>query len=463
MTVGHTPHVKAPEVRYAKSGDVSIAYSVVGDGPFDIVFIAGWIISTLEYAWEGPPAAFFEQLARFSRLILLDKRGTGLSDRVTGAPDLETRMDDVRAVMDAVGSKRAAIIGVSEGGPMTLLFAATYPERTAAAVVFGSTSTYIKTEDHPWLTSNTEREANLARSQRANTWGTREWADQRLAHFAPDYHPDEAAREWWQRYLRLSSSPAAAAALARMNWDIDVRHVLPTIRVPVMVAHRSGELVFDIRGARYIAEHIPGGEFVELPGRNHAWFVEPDDIVSAVERFLTGIWDRGEWDAVETDRVLATVLFTDIVGSTEKLMAVGDAAWRDTVQKHHALVRRQIARFRGVEMDTAGDGFFARFDGPARAIRCACAIVEHVKELGIDVRAGLHTGECEILDGKVTGIAVHMGARVAGQAGPGEVLVSNTVRDLVSGSGLRFEALPPTELKGIPGTWSLFAVDPASA
>jgi class 3 adenylate cyclase len=455
--------MKAPEVMYAKSGDVSIAYSVVGDGPFDIVFIAGWIISTLEYAWEGPPAVFFEQLTKFSRLILLDKRGTGLSDRVTGAPDLETRMDDVRAVMDAVGSKRAAIVGVSEGGPMTLLFAATYPERTAAAIVCGSTSTYVRTEDHPWMSSNAEREADIARSQRAGEWGTRAWADGRLSFFAPDYQPDEGTRQWWLRYLRLSSSPAAAIALSRMNWDIDVRHVLPTIRVPALVLHRTSELVFDVRGARYMAAHIPGGVLVELPGRNHAWFVDPQDVTREIDVFLNDIWRRGEWDAVESDRVLATVLFTDIVGSTEKLMAVGDALWRDTVQKHHALVRRQIARFRGLEMDTAGDGFFARFDGPARAIRCACAIAEQVKELGIEVRAGLHTGECEILDGKVTGIAVHMGARVAAQAGPGEVLVSNTVRDLVSGSGLRFEPRPPAELKGIPGAWSLYAVDPASA
>ncbi len=442
---------------------MSIAYSVFGEGPFDLVFIVGWVISTLEYAWEGPPAVFFEQLARFCRVITFDKRGTGLSDRVTGIADLETRMDDVRAVMDAVGSKRAAIMGVSEGGPMTLLFAATYPERTAAAIVCGSTSTYARTDDHPWRTDRAEMAARITRFEKGNRWGTREYADERLKGFAPDYEPDEVTRAWWDRFLRLSASPSTLVALNRMNMDIDVRHVLPTIQVPTLLLHRKDETVFDVRDMRFMAERIPGAEYVEMPGRNHAWFVAPEDITGQVERFLTGIWKRGEWNAVESDRVLATVLFTDIVGSTEKLMAAGDAAWRDTVQKHHTVVRRQIARFRGVEMDTAGDGFFARFDGPARAIRCACAISGAVKELGIDVRAGLHTGECEVMDGKVGGIAVHIGARIAAQAGPGQVLVSNTVRDLVSGSGLRFVALPPTELKGIPGTWSLYALDPTSA
>ncbi len=455
--------MKAPEVKYAKSGDVSIAYSVVGDGPFDVVFIAGWVISTLDYAWEGPPAVFFERFAKFCRLILFDKRGTGLSDRHTGIADLETRMDDVRAVMDAAGSKRAAIVGVSEGGPMTVLFAATYPERVAAAVIMGSTATYTQTEDHPWRRPRADTEAGLARFEKNNTWGTRAYADGRLALWGPDYHPDEATRQWFDRFLRMNASPADVIQLDRMNLDIDVRQVLPSIRVPTLLLHRKDERVFDVRGMRYMAERIPGAEYVELAGRDHAWFIDPEQQLLEVERFLTGIWARGEWDAVETDRVLATVLFTDIVGSTEKLMAAGDAGWRDTLRKHDALVRRQIARFRGVEIDTAGDGFFARFDGPARAIRCACAIAGGVKEFGIDVRAGLHTGECEVVGDNVTGIAVHMGARVAAQAGPGQVLVSSTVRDLVSGSGLRFEALPPTELKGIPGTWSLYAVDPTSA
>lgn len=455
--------MKAPDVHYTKSGDVSIAYSVVGDGPLDVVFIVGWVISTLDYAWEGPPAVFFQQLAKFCRLIIFDKRGTGLSDRSTGLADLETRMDDVRAVMDAAGSKRAAIIGVSEGGPMTALFAATYPERVAAAVIMGSTSTYVRTDDHPWRTERAEVEAGIARFEKNNRWGTRAYADSRLAIFGPDWKPDEATLQWWDRFLRLSASPADIVQLNRMNLDVDVRHVLPSIRVPTLLLHRKDELVFDKREMRYMAERIPGAEYVELPGRNHAWFIEPEDQLTEIERFLTGLWQRGEWEAVESDRVLATVLFTDIVGSTEKLMAEGDAAWKDTVRKHHTLVRRQIARFRGVEMDTAGDGFFARFDGPARAIRCACAIASSVKEIGVEVRAGLHTGECEVMDGKVGGIAVHIGARVAAQAGPGQVLVSNTVRDLVSGSGLRFDALPPTELKGIPGTWSLYAVDPASA
>jgi len=450
--------VEAPDVRYAQSGDVNIAYSVVGDGPFDVVFIAGWVISALELAWEGPPADFYNQMASFCRLILFDKRGTGLSDRVTGIPDLETRMDDVRAVMDAAGSKRAAIVGVSEGGPMTALFAATYPERTAAAVLYGTYPSTLRRDDYPW--GRTREEIDQAIEERMRRWGEPEYIEEPLADgFGPSFAGNEEVCRWWRRLLLTSTSLGALNQLTRMNVDMDVRHVLPSIRVPTLVLHRRGDKGPVIDSGRYIAERIPGAEFVELDGRDHIWFWNPTQIVSEVERFLRGIWERGEWDVVERDRVLATVLFTDIVGSTAKAVELGDRAWRELVERHHAVIRRHLVRFQGTELDTAGDGFFASFDGPARAIRCACAISEGVRELGLEVRAGLHTSECELMNSKVGGIAVHIGARVAAAAGPGEVLVSQTVRDLVAGSGMAFQERGLAELKGVPGEWRLYAIE----
>jgi len=450
--------VEAPEVLFAKSGDVSIAYSVVGDEPIDLVFVNGWIFSALEVAWDGPAADFFERLASFSRLILFDKRGTGLSDRDAGIPDLETRMDDIRTVMDAAGSERAAIMGVSEGGPMTLLFAATYPERTAAAIGYGSGVSFVQTEDYPWANSR-GRWTKVVREM-SSRGVTREWLDERLVDEAPSAAANDAVRQWWRRWVLTSASPGAVTAIWRMNMEIDARHALPSIRVPTLLLHRAGDRVYDAAQSRYSAEQIPNAELVELPGENHAWWVDPESIAREVERFLRDIWDRGEWDLVETDRVLATVLFTDIVGSTATAAELGDAVWRETLQQHHAVIRRQLVRFHGTELDTAGDGFFAVFDGPARAIRCASAITTAVKELGLEVRAGLHTGECELMDGKVGGIAVHIGARVAKEAQPGEVLVSSTVRDLVAGSGLRFRERGSAELKGVPGEWRLYAVEP---
>lgn len=449
--------MEAPEVRFAKSGDVSIAFSVIGDGPFDLVFVSGWVLSALESAWEGPAADTLSKLASFSRLILFDKRGTGLSDRATGIPDLETRMDDIRAVMDAVGSKRAAILGVSEGGPMTILFAATYPERTAAAILYGAGASNVRAEDYPWALTQ-EEWADLIRRE-APKVGTKEWLDEKLELFAPSLARDEQAKRWWRRWVLTSASPGAVMALRQMNREIDVRHALPAIRVPTLVIHPVGDEVSRIEEGRYIAERIPGAELVELSGEDHGWWVHPEEIAREAERFLRGIWDRGEWDLVESERVLATVLFTDIVGSTAKLAELGDRRWRELLQQHHALVRRQLVRFSGREIDTAGDGFFASFDGPARAIRCACAISEAVSELGLKVRAGLHTGECEIVESKVGGIAVHIGARVAAEAAPGEVLVSSTVKDLVAGSGIGFREHGEFELKGVPGEWRLYSVD----
>jgi class 3 adenylate cyclase/esterase/lipase len=415
------------------------------------------VLTVFEAAWDGPAAETLSRLASFSRLILFDKRGTGLSDRDAGIPDLETRMDDIRVVMDAVGSRRAALIGVSEGGPMTLLFAATYPERTAAAILYATGASFVRSADYPWAPSQEEWQEVI--EQASEGFGTNEWLDDYLEAFSPSIAHDEDMKQWWRRWVLSSSSPSALRALRRMNMSIDVRHVLSSISVPTLVLHPLDDDVMEIGGGRYIAEHVPGAELVELPGADHGWWVRREEIGREAERFLRGIWDRGEWDVVEPDRVLATVLFTDIVGSTAKLAELGDRRWRELIQEHHRLVRRQLARFSGREIDTAGDGFFASFDGPARAIRCACAISEAVRDLGLEVRAGLHTGECEVVDGKIGGIAVHIGARVAAEAAPGEVLVSSTVNDLVAGSGLRFSERGVVELKGVPGQWRLYSVD----
>jgi len=449
--------MEPPEVRYAQSGDINVAYGVVGDGPFDLVFVNGWVLSNLaEQAWTGPPVEFFERLSQSCRLILFDKRGTGISDRVSGVPDLETRMDDVRAVMDVVGSKRAAIVGFSEAGPLSLLFAATYPERVAALVLYGTGASNVWAEDYPWGLTAEERAEELRQTDGV---GSPEWLDAVLKVFAPSETGDEAAKHWWRRWVLASASPGTVLALRRMNSEIDARHTLEAIHVPTLVLHRSGDETNPPAEGRYISDRIPGAEFVELTGVDHAFWVEPGQITSEVERFLRSIWERGEWELFESERVLATVLFTDIVGATAKAVELGDRAWRDLLERHHALIRRQLVRFQGKELDTAGDGFFASFDGPARAIRCACSIADAVHELGLEVRAGLHTGECELVDRKVGGIAVHIGARVAAAADPGEVLVSQTVRDLVAGSGIQFRERGSAELKGIPGRWQLYAVE----
>jgi len=359
--------------------------------------------------------------------------------------------------MDAAGSKRAAILGFSEGGCMTMLFAATYPERTAATVLYGTFPTYARHDDFPWGEPLEELE-EWRRSQDSRLM-TPGWIDDALQGLAPSTFDDEPTRRWWRRWVQASASPGAVRNLRTWSYRIDVRHVLPAIRVPALVLHRVDEedVVFD--EARYIADRIPGAQLVGMPGVDHGWWSNSPQIVAEIEPFLRGIWDRGEWDLVESEQVLATVLFTDVAGSTMKLAEVGDRRWRELLEQHHALVRRQLTRFSGKEVDTAGDGFFASFDGPARAIRCACAIRDGVREqLGLDIRAGLHAGECEVVDGKVSGIAVHIGARVAGAAEAGEVLVSSTVRDLVVGTGIAFDERGEHELKGVPGAWKLFAV-----
>jgi pimeloyl-ACP methyl ester carboxylesterase len=449
--------VELPETRYARSGKVSVAYQVVGEGPPDLVFVPG-VISNVEYAWRQPAlAAWFRSLASFARVIWFDKRGTGVSDRVTDVPTLETRMDDVRAVMEEAGSRQAVLLGVSEGGPMSILFAATYPERASALILWGSDVKGVRTDDYSWAPSFDE--AMRAVEDAAERWGTRDYCDQVLRTAAPTVAGDEDFGRWWASYMRLGASPASAAALLRMNMEIDVRRVLPAIRVPTLVLHRTDDRLVDVQNSRYIAERIPRARLVELPGPDHfAWIGDTERVLAEIKAFLAAA--RG---AVEFDRRLATVLFTDIVGSTEKAAELGDRRWTELVAAHHERVRTELARFRGEELDTAGDGFFASFDGPARAIRCACAIAESVRELGIEVRAGLHTGECEVMDGKVGGIAVHIGARVAAEAGPGEVLVSSTVKDLVAGSGIEFRDRGGAELKGVPGEWRLYAVEGEAA
>lgn len=437
----------APETSYAKSGDIHIGYQVVGDAPLDLVLVPGWI-SNLECFWEEPSMArFLERLASFSRLILFDKRGTGLSDRVTDSPTLEQRMDDVAAVLDAVGSKRAALLGYSEGGPMCALFAATYPERTTALVMIGSYRRRLRSPDYPWGVSPEEHDAFLETIR--NEWG----GPVGLGVRAPSVAHDEGFRQWWARLLRMGASPSTALSLTRMNAEIDIRHVLPVIRVPTLILHCEGDRSLDVRGSRYMAERIRGAKYVELPGVDHLpWVGSPDAILDEVEEFLTGV-RRGP----EPDRVLATIMFTDIVASTQRAADLGDRRWRDVLDSYYAIVRRELIRFRGREVETAGDGFLATFDGPARAIRCACAIRDAVLRLGIQVRAGLHTGECEVKSDKLSGVALHIGARVAANAGPSEVLVSSTVKDLVAGSGIRFDDRGVRVLKGLPGDWRLFA------
>jgi pimeloyl-ACP methyl ester carboxylesterase len=439
-----------PETRYAKSGDLNIAYQVVGDGPFDLIYVPGWI-SNVELNWEEPALAHvLERLGSFSRLILFDKRGTGLSDPVPPdrLPTLEERMDDVRAVLDAVDSRETAVFGFSEGGLMSMLFAATHPERTTALVLYGVFAKRIWSPDYPWAPKPDDREREIAELER--NWSERMDLDQ-LVPSESDAFKDRLAT-----YFRRSASPGAGAALMRMNTQLDVRDVLPTIQAPTLVLHRTHDRDANMEEGRWIAGQIPGARFVELPGDSHTlWAGNTDEIMDEVEEFLTGT-RRGP----EPDRVLATVLFTDIVRSTEKATELGDRRWRELLQQHHGLTRRQLERFQGRELDTAGDGFFATFDGPARAIRAAQAIAAGVRPLGIEIRAGVHTGECELHEGKVAGIAVSAGARVAAAAGPSEVLVSHTVKDLVAGSGIEFEDRGTRELKGISGEWRLYSVAP---
>jgi class 3 adenylate cyclase len=431
-------------ISYARSGEVNIAYEVTGGGPFDLVLVPGFF-SHLEIGWENPShAAFLERLGSFARLIRFDKRGTGLSDRGVGLPDLESRMDDVRAVMDAVGSERAALFGYSEGGPMSTLFAATYPDRTRALALYGAYAKRIRTDDYPWAPTWEDRQA-VAR-QLEEHWGVD--VDLRVM----DPHADPANAAWFQRMGRAALSPAAARDLILMNAQVDVRDILSAVRCPTLVLHRTGDLDSRVDEGRYLAEHIPGARFIELPGDVHVPWVDADQVLDPIEEFLTGVRP-----AKLGNRVLATILFTDIVDSTDRARTLGDAGWARLLRQHHDAVRRQLPLYGGTEVDTAGDGFLARFDGPARAIRCGLAIRDALRGLGLEVRIGVHTGEVEVDAERPRGIAVHLAARLLSLAPPGEVLVSQTTRDLVEGSGLALTDRGEHTLKGIEGPRRVFA------
>lgn len=434
-----------PVTQYARSGDVHVAYQAFGDGPINLVLVPGFV-SNVENYWDQPDLArFLTRLASYARVVTFDKRGTGGSDRVSELPGLDVRMDDLRAVMDAAGIEQAALLGISEGAPLSILFAATYPHRCRALVLYGSFSRFSY-----WFATDEALAAFFGYVEKA--WGT----GGSIQKFAPSRANDATFQRWWGRNERLGASPAAVTALMRMNSQIEIGGVLPAVRVPTLVIHRTDDQVVNVAGGRDVAAKIPGARLAEFPGSDHLFYVgeNADDISDAIEEFLTGA--RG---SAVADRVLATVLFTDIVGSTEKAASLGDRRWRALLDDHHAMVRNILTRFRGHEVKTTGDGFLATFDGPARGVRCARAIADEVRSLGIDIRAGLHTGECEIIGDDVGGIAVHIGARVAALAGAGEVLVSSTVKDLVAGSGLRFGSRGVTPLKGVPGEWQIFAAE----
>jgi pimeloyl-ACP methyl ester carboxylesterase/DNA-binding winged helix-turn-helix (wHTH) protein/class 3 adenylate cyclase len=437
-----------PRVRYARSGDVNIAYQVVGDGPLDLVFVMGWV-SHLEYFWKEPSfARFLLRLASFSRLILLDKRGTGLSDRVPELPTLEQRMDDVRAVMDAVGSPRAALLGVSEGGPMCSLFAATYPERTEALVMIGSYAKRVREADYPWGTTREERDAfgdDIVRG-----WG----GPVGLGERAPSKADDPAFRQWWASYLRMGASPGAALGLTRMNAEIDVRHVLPTVRVPTLVLHRTQDRCLRVEEGRYLAGLVPGARWVELPGEDHLPFVgDQESLLVPIERFLTGLDGRPQ-----ADRVLATILCASLDETS-----VGGPGRLAAIRAFQSAVAREVERFRGRSLQVTADRVSVLFDGPARAVRCARRLSEAAERLGLRLRAGLHTGECEPMLGEPRGLVVEMGAQLADEAEPGTVLVSRTVVDLVAGSGLRFVERGVRALAGAVTEWPVFVVAGDSA
>ena len=440
----------APRTRYTRSGEVNVAYQVIGDGPRDLVYVPGFA-SNIDVMWDDPDTArFLDTLASFSRLVVFDKRGTGMSDAVAldRLPTLEERMDDVRAVMDAVGSKQATLMGHSEGGNMSILFAATYPDRCDGLILVSCYAKRTWSEDYPWAPTTVGRELEIAAIER-------DWGDPHRipAWMAPSRKTDPVFVEWLARYFRLAASPKAAAHLVRMNTEIDTRAVLPSIRVPTLCIYRTDDQDVQVDEGRWIAAQIPDARFVELPGQDHYLAAgDYDALLDEIREFITG-----HRVGIESRRVLATVLFTDIVGSTDHAVQLGDHEWSELLQRHHRLVRESLSKYRCVEIDTAGDGFLATFDGPARAIAAARDMCAAVRGLGLEIRAGIHTGEVEKVDDNVAGLAVHIGARIAGLAGPGEVLVSRTVKDLVAGSGTSFEDRGAHHLKGIPDAWQVYA------
>jgi class 3 adenylate cyclase/pimeloyl-ACP methyl ester carboxylesterase len=441
-----------PETRYARSGDVVIAYQVLGEGPFDVVFIPG-SVSHVEVYWEAAGvAALLRGVAAHARVLVFDKRGTGMSDRVAQVPTLEERSDDIRAVMDAAGSERAALFGASEGVPMSVVFAASHPERVSALVLYGGMARTMWAPDY--LFGYTEREWRRESGESIEDFVTPGGVEAMVRSGFPSAEEGEVRA--WARVFRYGGSPGTFEALDRMNAEIDVRPVLGVISTPTLVLHQHADPWVRVEHGRYLAQHIPGAAYVELDGKEHipAAAFTPQ----LLTHMIPFLQEAAAREAPEPDKMLATVLFSDIVGSTARAAELGDVRWRELLAEHHARVRRQLTRFRGVEIDTAGDGFFARFDGPARGICCALAIREAVRELGLELRIGLHAGECEVLDGKVAGIAVSIGARVSALAASGEVLVSQTVKDLVAGSGIAFEDRGTHELKGVPEEWRLYSV-----
>jgi pimeloyl-ACP methyl ester carboxylesterase len=439
------------EIRYAKSDGVNVAYTVGGEGPLDVVLIPGFI-SHLEVNSENPRIVrAFARMASFARIITFDKRGTGLSDRGGDLPTMEQRMDDARAVMDAVGSERAALIGISEGGPLAMLFAATYPERTTALVLYGTYARFLEAPDYPWGNSMEVLETGYAYLE--PRWGT----GVGLSAWAPSVADDPQMRQWWARYQRLAASPGAAMGLMRSNVYLDARPLLPAITAPTLVLHRTDDRMIKVGAGRDLASRIPGAKYVELPGADHMWFTgDTDRLLDEIEEFLTGARS-----AHQADRVLATVMFTDVVGSTERAAQLGDRRWRDLLEGHNDMVRAKIASFRGRAVKATGDGFLAAFDGPERAIGCAEAVMDAAPGLGIEIRTGVHSGVCEAMGDDLGGMAVHIAARVAATAEAGEILVSNTVKELVAGSSIRFQDRGRHKLKGIPDQWRLFAVQRA--
>ncbi len=436
------------DAHYARSGDLRIAYATFGSGPPDLVFVPGFV-SHIENFWEvNASARFFRRLASFSRLIMFDKRGTGMSDPFTGAPTLEERIDDVRAVMDAVDSQSAFFCGLSEGGPMSILYSATYPDRARGLILLGSTARILEAPGYP---SNYSREGfDEFLDEITENWGQ----GGLMNLFLPSFADDQRARRLWTRYQRMGGSPGTARALMEANAQIDVRDVLPHVQIPTLVVHRTGERVLSVTHGRYLAEHIPGAQFLEQPGDDHLpWLGDADGVLDAIEEFVTGSRHQ-----VDEDRILATVLFTDIVDSTRRAAELGDRRWGELLDAHDEIGVREVERFRGRRVKTLGDGMLAVFEGPARGVHCAEAFRDAATDLGIDVRAGLHVGECDLRGDDVGGLAVHIGARIAALAEPGEVLVSRTVRDLVAGSGLHFADRGEHELKGVPESWPLYAV-----
>jgi class 3 adenylate cyclase len=440
-----------PETRYARNGDVHIAYQVSGDGPFDVLMVPGFV-SNVELVWDMPfGGPTLRHLGSFARVISFDKRGTGLSDRAVGVPTLEQRMDDVRAVLDAAGAERAALFGISEGGPMCVLFAATYPTRTSALVLQGSFARLVQSPDQKFGYPPEAVAPTIAGFE--EQWGT----GAVLANFFPSAADDPALREMLARYERNGASPSAMADIVEMIAAIDVRPILPTISVPTLVVHSAGDSVISVEHGRYLAEHIAGARYIELDTEDHLAFREGGSgAVGDIEEFLTG-----KRPVHDPDRILTTILFTDIVNSTRQAVDLGDRRWREVLDRHDDVMRQQLGRFGGKEVNTTGDGFLAAFDGPARAVQCAVAASESMRPLGLQLRAGVHTGECERRDGDLGGIGVHIGARIAALAEPSQVLVSRTVTDLVAGSGLRFADWGEHELKGVPGLWRLFEVEAA--